>query len=181
VRNSPHISRGEIIRTNPRRRCISIVTEGTVADLVSEDRKDDSPDQARTAASVVIPVIEEHLAVSKELLTTGLVRVHKSVREQEVSISEPLSVEAVQVERVPMNLMVEAVPAVRTEGDVMVIPVVEEVLVTTKQIRLVEELRITKHRSTHLHQENVVLRSEEVTVDRQSSGSLNEAAEERPD
>jgi len=152
-----------------------------VSEVVSNDLKKDSPDNVNTATTLTIPVIEEHLSIAKELLTTGVMRVHKSVREHEVAISEPLTVEALHVERVPMNLMVESAPPVRTEGDVTVIPVLEEVLVTTKQIRLVEELRVTKRRSTTLHQENVTLRSEEITVDRQNSGSPNQAGEERPD
>jgi len=171
--SSPEQTRGD--------NAISKSDQAIVSDAASEDLKKDSLEAVNTATTLVIPVIEEHLSVSKQLLTTDVVHVRKSVREHEVAISEPLTVEAVHVERVPMNLIVESAPSVRTEGDVTVIPVVEEVLVTTKQLRLVEELRVTKRRSTDLHQENVTLRSEEITVDRQNSGSPNQAGEERPD
>jgi uncharacterized protein (TIGR02271 family) len=150
-----------------------------VSDLISDDRNENSPPAANTGNTLIIPVIEERLEISKELLTTGVVRVQKSVREHEVVISEPLITESVYVERVPINMMVESVPAVRTEGDVTFIPVVEEVLVTRKQLRLVEEVKITRVRSTDVHQENVTLRSEQVSIDRQGPLSSQQAGKER--
>jgi stress response protein YsnF len=57
----------------------------------------------------------------------------------------------------------------------------EEVLVTTKQLRLVEEVRITRVRSTNVHRQNVTLRAEDVSVDRQAPLSSTKAAEERLD
>ncbi|MFL6449375.1 MAG: YsnF/AvaK domain-containing protein [Bryobacteraceae bacterium] len=152
-----------------------------MSNVVSDDTSKSSSRAAETESTLVIPVIEERLDVSKELQTTGVVRVQKYVREQDVVISEPLTAETVHVERVPMDLVVESAPAIRTEGDVTVIPVVEEVLVTTKQLRLVEEVRITRVRSTSVHQENVTLRSEQVSVDRQTPVSSQQTAKERSD
>ncbi len=149
--------------------------------LVSDDRDESLFDRPANETTLVIPVIEESLDISKELVETGVVRVHKSVREHEVAISEPLTSETVRVERVPMDVIVDRAPAVRTEGDLTVIPVVEEVLVTTKQLRLVEEVRITRVRSTHVHQQNVTLRAEDVTVERQGAQTSTKAGEERLD
>lgn len=152
-----------------------------MSDVVSDDRNENPSIGEKLENTLVIPVIEERLDISKELLTTGLVHVQKSVHEHEVVISEPLTAETVHVERVPMDLIVESLPAVRTEGDVTVIPVVEEVLVTRKQLRLVEEVRITRVRSTSVHQENLTLRSEKVTVDRQTPLTSKQAGKERLD
>jgi len=140
--------------------------EDIVSDLSSDNRSESSPVE-RVQSTLVIPVVEEHLEVSKQLVATGLVRVQKMVRERDVAISEPLTAETLHVERVPMNVIVDSPPSVRTEGEVTVIPVVEEVLVTTKQLRLIEEVRITRVKSTAVHHENVTLRSEEVSVERQ--------------
>jgi uncharacterized protein (TIGR02271 family) len=161
--------------------CIAKSAEASVSDVVSDDPNENSSIEAKLENTLVIPVIEERLEVSKELLTTGLVRLEKSVHEHEVVISEPLTAETVHVERVPMDVIVESLPAVRTEGDVTVIPVVEEVLVMRKQLRLVEEVRITRVRSTNVHQENLTLRSEQVTVDRQTLLTSQEAGKERLD
>ncbi len=157
-----------------------MAAEQIVTDLGSGNPSEDLSSQGRQN-TFVIPVVEEYLEVSKELVATGLVRVQKSVREHDVAVSEPLTAETLHVERVPMNVIVEHPPSVRTEGDVTVISVVEEVLVMTKQLRLIEEVRITKLQSTTVHQENVTLRSEQVTVERQNVGIQNEAGEERPE
>lgn len=158
--------------------------EEVLADVGSDNPKQ-SADLENLQSTFVIPVIEEHLEVSKELVATGLVRVRKIVHEREVAISEPLATETLHLERVPMNVIVESAPGVRTEGEVTIIPVVEEVLVTTKHLRLVEEVRITKVQSSAVHHENVILRSEEISVERQKVEVQkievpNEAGEERP-
>jgi uncharacterized protein (TIGR02271 family) len=162
-----------------RRQCIDTSAEAIVPEVVGDDRNENSPAAPKRENTFVIPVVEERLEISKELLTTGLVSVHKSVREHDVTVSEPVVSETVHVERVPMDLILESLPGVRTEGEVTVIPVVEEVLVTTKQLRLVEEVRITRVRKTSVHQENVSLRSEQVRVDRQTPLSSQEAGKER--
>ena len=46
------------------------------------------------------------------------------------------------VERVPVDRPVEAMPVVREEDGVLIVPVVEERLVVTKQLVLKEELQI---------------------------------------
>lgn len=155
--------------------------EAIVSDLITNDSDKASPIPAENEGPFVIPVVEEYLQASKRLVATGVVRIHKSVHEREVLISEPLDSEIINVEHVPMNVFVESAPAIRTEGDVTVIPVLEEVLVTRKQLRLVEEVRITKRLSTKIYQENAILRSEEIAVERHAPVSSNEAGEERLD
>ena len=62
---------------------------------------------------------------------------------------------------------IETAPAEREEDGVLIIPVVEEQLVVTKQLILKEEIRITRHRRTELVREPVRLRSEQAVVERQ--------------
>ena len=106
---------------------------------------------------VTIPVVEERAVVRKRRKVTGAVRVRTVVREAERVVDEPLAVETVEVERVPLGRWVEAAPAVRQEGETTVIPVLEEVVVVEKRLRLVEEVRAA---------ERVALRREEVVVER---------------
>jgi stress response protein YsnF len=152
-----------------------------VSDLIPEGSAIAASIQAENPGPLVIPVVEEYLQTSKKFVTTGVVRIHKSVREREVLISESLDSEAIDVQRVPMNVLVESAPAIRTEGDVTVIPVLEEVLVTRKQLRLVEEIRITKRPSTRIYEGNAILRSEDIAVERYAPAGSNEAGEERLD
>jgi stress response protein YsnF len=78
----------------------------------------------------------------------------------------PLSRERVEVERVAVNRIVEQAPAVRTEGDVTIIPVLEEVLVVEKRLMLREEVRLVRRREETREQQTVTLRKEEVEVTR---------------
>ena len=55
---------------------------------------------------------------------------------------------------------------VRHEGDVMVVPVVQERLVTRTELVLVEEIRLTRRREVTQAEAKVVLRREHVVVER---------------
>ena len=98
-------------------------------------------------------------------------RLHKIVHESPEIISEVLAAESIDVERVPMDVLVDAPPPVRMEGDVTVISVVEEVLVVTKQLRVKEELRIIRKQSVSNFYQEVGLRSEELVVERVESST----------
>ena len=115
---------------------------------------------------VVIPVIVEELQVAKRKVDTGRVRITKLVREREEVVNEPLLQEEVDVQRVAVNRLVDVPPPIRYMGDVMIVPLLEEVLVVEKRLMLKEELHISK-RQTEVHNpQRVILRSEEVTVER---------------
>jgi uncharacterized protein (TIGR02271 family) len=115
----------------------------------------------------VIPVTEEQVEVGLRTVETGgAVRVRKRVDEVPARIDEPLVSEHVEAERVPVGRVIEAPVGIRHEGDVTIVPVVEERLVTRKELVLVEEIRLTRKRVTHPAQEQVTLRRESVVVER---------------
>ena len=65
-----------------------------------------------------------------------------------------------------VNRYVDEAPAVRYEGDTMIVPVLREEMVVTKRLLLVEELHVrTQVLTTHAPQ-TVALRHEEVTYER---------------
>ncbi len=124
-------------------------------------------DAVRDARGLVIPVVEERLEVSRERVETGLVRITKSVEAREVVVDDPLKRESVRVEHVPINQVVTgAVPQVREEGDVTVIPILEERVVTRTELVLVEEVRIHRDHSEYHDPQRVTLRKEVVAVER---------------
>ena len=124
-------------------------------------------DAVRDARGLVIPVVEERLEVSRERVETGRVRVSKSVEAREVVVDDPLKRESVRVEHVPINQVVTgAVPQVREEGDVTVIPILEERVVTRTELVLVEEVRIHREHSEYRNPQRVTLRKEVVAVER---------------
>jgi len=143
-------------------------TDEHIQKLSSQDAQD-LISHSKNVEELVVPVLKEELEVHKELRKTGTVRIHKTVHEIEEAVSESLTSETVDVQRIPMNLVVDSPPPVRTEGDVTIIPVVKEELIVTKQLRVVEELRVTKRKSVSDYRENVTVRTEEVVVERINS------------
>ena len=122
--------------------------------------------QRAGGAAAVIPVVAEELQVGKRSVETGRVRVTKTVREQQETVDQPVLAEEVVVERVPVNRVVETAPQPRQEGDTLVFPVLEEVMVVERRLVLKEEVRITKRvKETH-NPQTVTLRSEDVKIER---------------
>ena len=126
-----------------------------------------APQQSTDAAhDTVIPVVEETLRVGKRTVEQGRVQLHKYVTERTETADVPLVQERVEVERVRIGRRVDEAASVRFEGDTMIVPLYEEVLVVTKQLMLVEEVRITTQRSERHEPQQVTLRREEVSVER---------------
>lgn len=120
------------------------------------------------------PVMEEDVKVGKRVIDTGRgVRIHKTVAEREQVIDQPLLQDRLDVEHVQIGRVVAESdqPQVRYEGDTLVVPVLEEVLVVQKQLLLKEEVRITRHREAVHKPETVVLRSEQVQAERFDEGA----------
>lgn len=116
-----------------------------------------------------IPVHQEEVHVSTRLVETGRgVRVHKSVTEQPHAIDQMLMHDDIVVEHVAIDMIVAAdqAPSTRYEGDTLIVPILEEVLVVEKRIRIKEEIRIVRSRRETHHTETVSLKSEQVHIER---------------
>ena len=123
------------------------------------------------AATEVIPVLREELKVSKREIETGRVVVHKTVSERDENVEMLLRQTDVSVERVPVGRTVTEAPPSREEGDVLIIPVMEEVLVVEKRLVLKEELHIRKTTTERTAHEVVRLRTETVQIE--PSGNIS--------
>jgi stress response protein YsnF len=64
-----------------------------------------------------------------------------------------------------VNRVLDAPPKVREEGDVLVIPILEEVV--EKRWLLKEEVRVRRRSVQTTHRDSVVLRTEMVSVERE--------------
>lgn len=118
-------------------------------------------------SETTVPVVEEQLHVSRREVDTGrTLRLHKWLEEEPVQLSEPVTLESVEVERVAVGRVVEQAPGVRQEGEVTVVPVVEERLVTRKELVLVEEIRLKRVRKVTEAKAEAVVRRERVDVER---------------
>jgi uncharacterized protein (TIGR02271 family) len=117
-------------------------------------------------AVAVIPLAAETLEIEKRSRETAHVHIHKTVREEEEEVTLPLVRETVEIERVPVNRVVDAPVASRQDGDTLILPVLEEVLVVEKRLVLKEEVHIKMVRTETEKTERFTLRKEEVTVER---------------
>lgn len=142
--------------------------EITMTQLRSRTR-DESTTTREEGASIgedVLPVAREELKVGKRTVDTGTVRISTRAHEREELVDVPLRRDEVDIERVPIGKTVDAWVPVRTEGDVTVIPVLEETVVVEKRLLLREEVRVRlKTREEHRPQ-HVRVRSEDVMVER---------------
>jgi uncharacterized protein (TIGR02271 family) len=133
-----------------------------------------NPQQQAQQPGIAIPVHQEELAIGKRIVDTGRgVRVRKSVEEVPVAIDELLQREEVTVRRVPVDRVVALAdaPAPRQEGDTLIVPVVEEIVVVERRLRIKEEIHITRIQHQDRVQDTVFLKSEEVAVERFDEGS----------
>ena len=117
-----------------------------------------------------IPIIEESLHVDVKEVVRGGIRITKTVHSHEQLVDELLRSEEVTVERRPMNTVLADgfLPIVREEGDTLVVPVIKEVLVTVKQLVLVEEVHITRTKGTHRTPQTYTLRKDHIEIQRLS-------------
>lgn len=121
------------------------------------------------ADTLVLPVVQEQIHVSKREVDSGRgVRLRRHTVEHTEVVDEPLREEIVEVTRVPVGTMVDsaAPPVPRQEGDTFIVPVLEEILVVERRLRLKEEVRITTHQREKHAPQSIVVKSYEVQVER---------------
>ena len=122
---------------------------------------------APTGETRKIPIIQEEVQITKEVVESGSVRISKSVHEVEEMYNIPISYEEHDVQRVTLNQLIEtAPPAIRYEGDTMIIPILREEVVVQKRLVLVEEVHVTKRQVEKTIQQPVTLLKEELNVER---------------
>ncbi|WP_312239913.1 DUF2382 domain-containing protein [Pantoea sp.] len=116
---------------------------------------------------IVLKLAEEQVALTKQLVVDGRVTVTRSTTEHDEVISTLLQREKVEVERVPKAQRIEAMPEIREENGVLIVPVVEEEIEIVRKLILREELHIRKVEQQVPFQEVVTLRKQQVNVERQ--------------
>lgn len=122
----------------------------------------------------------EEVTVEGRRVPGDTVRVATLVQVREAQVELGLMHERVEIERVPVDRIVEAVPPVRQEGDVTVLPVVEEVLVVERRLVLKEEVRVRRVQVPETHRETVSLREQVVEASRVAGPRSTSPARENP-
>ncbi len=125
------------------------------------------------SGEMTVPLHTEDVVVTRRKLERAVVRVATVTRNREQLVDEELIHERVEVERVPIGRAIDAVPAVRVEGDVTIMPVVEEIVVVEHRLILKEEVRIRRVRTTEQYLETITVREQEAIVTRIPIGEKN--------
>lgn len=113
-----------------------------------------------------LSLIEEQLVIDKRAVRDGSVRVSTKTEFVTEAAEARLDSENVEVTRVAIGREVSEAPAVRTDGDVTIVPVMEEVLVVEKRLMLVEEIHIRRVATTEDVSIPVELRKQRATIER---------------
>ncbi|ANY84794.1 hypothetical protein BB934_39160 (plasmid) [Microvirga ossetica] len=121
---------------------------------------------ARAVSEEVIPLVEETAIVGKREVITGRVRVQTVTDVIEELARADVQRETVDVTRVPIDRIVETAPEIRTEGDVTIVPALEEVLVVEKRLVLKEEVHIRRRVESEAVEVPVTLRKQRAIVER---------------
>jgi len=127
------------------------------------------PVEPRRVDEVVIPVAEESVSVSKQEVETGRVRVALNTDVETVIVRETLRGNRIEVERVPVNKALPdgaPVPGSRREGDMLIIPVLEERPVVVKRLVVTEEVRLRFVSTETDFEEEVSVRRQQANVER---------------
>jgi len=143
------------------------------------------PDLLRGAAgqaateTQTIELLEEVLRVAKRTVEHGRVRVSVLTETEQRQVRETLRSSRVEVGHVAVGRRLEAgeaMPQPRTENDVLIIPVVEEVLVMEKRLVVVEEMHIRIVQSQEEVEQAVPLRRQRAVVERLAVGEEGAAS-----
>lgn len=113
---------------------------------------------------ISIPLVEEQLDVEKRVVELGYVQVQKKVEEFLDERSVNLRHQQVEVDRVPIDRIIPELIEPYMDGDVYVVPIIEEEVIVTRQLRLREELRIRRTVGEHPELIRTPFRRERVVV-----------------
>jgi len=121
-------------------------------------------------SEIVVPVVHEEVVVQKRPVEGERIKVSISVSSREQVVDVPLTKEELKIERVAIGRTVDHKEEPRQEGDTLIVPVYEEVLVVEKRLVLREELRVTAQRKNEQRSERFTLRREDASIERSGPG-----------
>ncbi len=119
-----------------------------------------------------IELLEETLRVAKRTVEHGRVRVSVLTEVEQQQVRETLRSSRVEVAHVAIGRRLEAgeaMPQARTENDVLIVPIVEEMLVMEKRLVVVEEMHIRIVQNQEEVEQAVPLRRQRAVVERLAS------------
>ncbi|ARJ41398.1 hypothetical protein B1H58_04840 [Pantoea alhagi] len=130
-----------------------------------------APHEEVTEQHEAIPLAEEQAEVSTQRVVDRRIRISRSTTTAEKLLETELWHEEVKIEHIEKNEPVEEgyFPQVRQEGDVLIVPVIEEQVEIIRHYILKEEVHIHKLKKSEQFQQKVTLRSQEIEINKEDT------------
>jgi len=141
------------------------VTPERPARSVSQPSGSQPPASAAAGEVVRVPLTEEVVNVSKREVVTGRIRIRTLEESSDQLVRQELDTAQVSVTRIPVNRIVDRTPVPRTEGDLTIVPVLEEVLVVETKLMLKEEIHIRRTQTKETVEHSVKLRKQRAVIE----------------
>ena len=116
-------------------------------------------------SNIKLQLAQEELDVDTRVVERGHLRIQKKVDEFLDERIVRLQHHEVQVERVPRDEVIDEPIQPYMDGDVYVVPVIEEEVVIQRRLRLKEELRVHRYVAEHDQTIETPLRRERVVIE----------------
>jgi uncharacterized protein (TIGR02271 family) len=113
---------------------------------------------------IVIPVLREEVEVDKRIVERGGVIIEKKTETEEISIDMPLLSDEINIEKISINQYIDSYPETKQDDQEIIIPVVKEVII--KKLLLVEEIHITKNKTTVTKNQKIKIKKDRVEITR---------------
>ena len=124
-----------------------------------------------------LQLAEEVATLSKRDVGTATVEVRTATDTFEEIVRDVLRAEHVEVSRVTIDREVDVAPKIRTEGDLTIVPILEEVLIVEKRLVLKEEVHIRRLVRMENVETPVTLRRQRAVVERLNSAGIPRSPE----
>lgn len=119
-----------------------------------------------TQTDYIVPVVREQVDAEAVPIEKGGVRVTKRVETHDEILEQELRRGRAEIRRVKADRVVDGPQQPRQEGGTLIIPVVSEVLVVTKQWVLTEEIHVTRIEEMERVEQTVAVNQEVAEVER---------------
>lgn len=151
------------------RRALRVERDRILVRTDVETRPPETATRERTAAAdeeIVVPVIEERLTTEARWRDSGSVALHLRTEEMPETVEEYVTREELDIEEVAVGRVLAdgEMPTQRQEGDITIIPVIEERLVMVKQRVLAKEVHISKRSRTETREVTETVRRQRVEI-----------------
>lgn len=128
--------------------------------------KSEKPLAEQSDYSETLPLAKEQAEIIKHRHVDAKIQVSRTTHTRQEALASELMQEEVHITHIPFNkrLADDEIPQMRQEGDLLIIPVIEEEVEIVRRKVLKEEIHILKNTTSEKYTQNVTLRHQEVTI-----------------